>query len=54
MIYCKNIVKNIVDVTLLFLKIQKTCEFFLKLLFVEPNKLDCIRSCYFEVVRSFR
>ena len=36
-----------------FLKIQKTCRSSPKLLFVEPNKLDCICGYYFEVVRSF-
>ena len=33
-----------------FLKIQKSCGSSLKLLFIEPNKLDCICGCYFEVV----
>ena len=36
-----------------FFKIQKTCRSSPKLLFVEPNKLDCICGYYFEVVRSF-
>ena len=33
-----------------FLKIQKTCGSSPKLLFIEPNNLDCICGCYFEVV----
>ena len=36
-----------------FLKIQKTHESSPKLLFIKPNKLDCICGCYFEVVCTF-
>ena len=35
-----------------FLKIQKTYWSSPKLLFIKPNKLDCICGCYFEVVRT--